>query len=86
MTKFVPTICLDEAQTLDSQCYVSFCKIDPYLISYRDTQKCIDYITNLKNDEDRVILIISTDKLLSSSDTLIQQCVKLTQIESIYIL
>jgi hypothetical protein len=65
---------------------MSFCTIDPHLISYRDTQQCIDYITNLKGDEDHVILIISTNKLLSSSDTLIQQCVKLAQVESTYIL
>jgi hypothetical protein len=86
MTKSVTTIWLDQAQTRDSQCHISFCTIDPYLISYRDAQKCIDYITNLKDDEDRVILIISTNKLLSSSDTLIQQCIKLTQVESTYIL
>jgi tetratricopeptide (TPR) repeat protein len=86
MTKTVTTIWLDEAQTRDSQCHMSFCTIDPYLIAYRDTQKCIDYINNLKDEEDRVILIISTNHLLSSSDTLIQQCVKLAQIESIYIL
>jgi hypothetical protein len=86
MTKTVTTIWLDQAQTRDSQCHMSFCTIDPYLISYHDIQKCIDYINNLKDDEDRVILIISTNKLLSSSDTLIQRCVKLTQVESIYIL
>ncbi|CAF4015774.1 unnamed protein product, partial [Rotaria sp. Silwood1] len=86
MTKAVTIIWLDQAQTHDSQCHISFCTVDPYLLSYRDTQKCIDYITNLKEDEDRVILIISTKKLLSASDTLIQQCVKLTQVEATYIL
>ncbi|UJR11654.1 hypothetical protein I4U23_015835 [Adineta vaga] len=87
MTKTITTIWLDQSQTHDSQCYISLCKIDPYLISYRDVHKCIDYITHLNDDENGVILIISTNKLLSpSDDTWIQQCVKLSQIESIYIL
>ena len=86
MTKIVTTIWLDQTQICDRQCYISFCTIDPYLITYRDTQKCIDYITGLKPDEYRVIMIITINQLLSSTDTLIQQYVNLSQIESIYIL
>ncbi|CAF1259604.1 unnamed protein product [Adineta steineri] len=65
---------------------MSLCEIDPYLISYRDVHKCIDYIINLDDDKNSVILIISTNKLLFPSDAWIQQCAKLSQIESIYIL
>lgn len=86
MTKAVTTIWLDQTKICDRQCHISFCTIDPYLITYRDAQKCIDYITNLKDDEGRVVMIISTSEQLSASDTLIQQYVKLIQVESIYIL
>lgn len=86
MVKSVTTIWLDYGQISDKQCYMSFCKIDPYLVSFRDAKKCIDYIINLKINEDRVILIISTDKSSIISDTFIEQFTKLIQVEEIYLL
>ena len=86
MTQGMTIIWLDLTQTRDSQCYVSLCKIDPFLISYRDTQKCLDYVLNLKDDAKRVILIISMNEVFTSSDTVIQQYIQTTQIEFIYIL
>ncbi|CAF0882986.1 unnamed protein product [Didymodactylos carnosus] len=85
------TIWLDELYKLGSSdkndrvtTHLSLCKFDPYLITIRDLQKCNDYISNLQEDKDTVLLIISSDT--SSLSAVISKLLKLPQIESIYIL
>ncbi len=35
----------------DRATHLSLCKIDPYLVTFRHTHKCIDYITQAQTDE-----------------------------------
>jgi tetratricopeptide (TPR) repeat protein len=67
---------------------LSLCKVDPYLITFRDSNKCIYYITNLKEEESKIILIISngTQHLSSPSDSLLKLSEELSQVDAIYIL
>jgi len=80
MAYVATTIWLDQTGTRDSQCYIDLCKIDPYLVSFRDVQKSIDYITKLKDNGHHIILIISVNELT------IQEYVEQLPVESIYIL
>jgi tetratricopeptide (TPR) repeat protein len=59
------------------------CKSDPYLIAFRDTDKCLNYIRNLKGEE-KIILIISSETL--SDAIFLRQCEELPQVDSVYIL
>ncbi|CAF0814736.1 unnamed protein product [Didymodactylos carnosus] len=62
--------------------HLCLCKTDPYLLTFRSSDKCIDYITDLQ-DDDKVILLISND---TSVHTLLQQSEELPQVDSVYIL
>lgn len=80
------TIWLDRAYSIvdkksNIEIHFSLCKIDPYLITFRDTDKCFNYI---HERDDEIILIIS-DKT-SADRAFLQQCEELSQINSVYIL
>lgn len=80
------TIWLDRRQhlaasTTISTIHLSLCKIDPYLVTFRDVDKCIDYIVNMKDDENKVILIISNHSAYQCPRTLIQQSEELSIID-----
>ncbi|CAF1342459.1 unnamed protein product [Didymodactylos carnosus] len=76
------------AVKINSATHLSLCKIDPYLITFRDSDECIDYITDLKEDETKVVLIISISNAISylRSDVLFQLGDQLLQVDSLYVL
>ncbi|CAF4819848.1 unnamed protein product [Rotaria socialis] len=86
MKNFTTVVWLDQGEVRNKQWYISLCKIDPYLVSYRNAQSCIDYISNSLGNEDHVVLIVSYYKTLLASDKSMQQFVQLTQVHAIYIL
>ncbi|CAF1450341.1 unnamed protein product [Rotaria sordida] len=82
------TIWLDHRSDLtvvgsDRTTHLALCKIDPYLITFRNSNECIDYTSELQPDENKVILIISSD---SYPDILLKITEELSQIDSIYVL
>ncbi|CAF0778567.1 unnamed protein product [Didymodactylos carnosus] len=65
--------------------HLALCKVDRYLITFRDTQKCLDYIAELT--EEKVILIITHETSVFSADSiLLQRNHNLQQIDSLYII
>ncbi|CAF1576730.1 unnamed protein product, partial [Didymodactylos carnosus] len=86
MLQNIITIWLDRADKTDSALHLLLCKIDPYVVTFRDTDRCIDYITDLKEDEIKTVLIISSGTASLTPDTLLQLSEELLQIVSIYIL
>ncbi|CAF3851906.1 unnamed protein product [Rotaria sp. Silwood1] len=67
--------------------HVALCKVDPYLVTFRDSNKCIDYITDITENETKKVLIISSEKTISLPvNTLLQLSEELLQIASVYIL
>lgn len=66
--------------------FIQLSRSAPYLCAFRDPDKCIDYITNLHEEDDpKVLLIISTDTF-SSIIILLQVCEQLSQVVLVYIL
>ncbi len=64
----------------------SLCEIDPYLVTFRHSDKCIDYITDLNEDKNKIVLIISNELPSPSPDTLLLRSEELLQIDSVYML
>jgi hypothetical protein len=73
----------NSATTVDSAAtHLALCKIDPYLVTFRKSDRCINYITGLQANHNKVIVLISND---TPVDTLLQQSEELSQIGSVYI-
>ena len=73
-------------RTTAQSTFIQLCRSAPYLSAFRDTDRCIDYLTNLHGEDDtKVLLIISTDTF-SSIITLLQVCEQLSQVELVYVL
>ena len=64
----------------------SLCEVDPYLITFRNWDKCISFIASLNGTENKVILIVSRETLTQSNKALLQRYEELLQLDSIYIL
>lgn len=69
----------------DHATHLSLCKIDPYLVTFCHTHKCIDYITQTQTDEKNVILLISSTMPSQSLDALRHRGQEFSQINSIYV-
>ncbi|CAF1351125.1 unnamed protein product [Didymodactylos carnosus] len=80
----VSTIWLNQNNEFYSFTHRFLTKIDRSLITFCDSDECIDYITNLKEDENHILLIISIQT--QSSSTLLQLTRELPKIISVYIL
>jgi hypothetical protein len=65
--------------------HLSLCKIDPYLLIFRDSSKCIDYIINIEDDKS-VIMIVSSNKPFISTDSLLNMRNECSRIHSVCIL
>ena len=72
--------------TINTEIHLSLCKVDPFLMTFRDFVKCVDYMKNLKEDESRVNLIISNDTAPLSPETFLQRIEEHSLIHSIYLL
>jgi hypothetical protein len=70
---------------VDRATHLSLCQIDPYLVTFRDTHKCVDYITQTQTDEKKFILLISSTTLSQSLDVLRDLGQEFSQINSIYV-
>jgi hypothetical protein len=70
----------------DIETHRSLSNSDPYLVTFRDKDECIDYVTDLPQSEERTVLIISNDAAILYISTVLQLCEELQQIASIYIL
>ncbi|UJR12052.1 hypothetical protein I4U23_016230 [Adineta vaga] len=83
----ITTIWLNKSGQYDSNVHMCLCKLDPYLVTFCNTDKCIDFITNMEEDvEGKVLLIISIEMFPIPVYTMLQLCEELAQIDSIYIL
>ena len=71
--------------TMNRRLHLSLFKIDPYLLTFRDSSKCIDYITDVK-DDNSVILIVSSNELFLSIDSLLNLRNECSQIHSVCII
>ena len=69
-----------------SKIHLALCKIDPYLLTFRDKDKCINYIKSLNENENKVILIISLSTTCHFLKTFLRQTEELPQINSVHIL
>ncbi|CAM4937448.1 unnamed protein product [Rotaria socialis] len=91
MTENVHTVWLDlvyKQATSKSKTviHLSLCKIDPNLVTFRNMDKCINYIKNLNQNDDKVILIISTSTTSHLLKTFLQQTEELSQVSTVYVL
>ena len=67
------------------QTHVALCKVDPYLITFRDAEKCLDYIAELT--EEKVILIVTHETSVFSADSIVsQRNYDVQQINALYII
>ena len=55
-------------------------------MTFRDTEKCIYYLNRIKEDESKVVLIVSSKKQFLFPDILLHLSQELPQIDSVYIL
>ncbi|CAF1278122.1 unnamed protein product [Adineta steineri] len=88
---FISTIWLNQTYkqsgiNVNSTTHLCFRNIDPNLITFRDSFKCLNYISNLGEFGNNVILLVTYDTFYQPSDMLLQLCEQLNQIGSIYIL
>ncbi|CAF3397278.1 unnamed protein product [Rotaria sp. Silwood2] len=72
--------------TIKRAVHFALCKVDPYLRTFRDLDKCIDYILNINENQNKIILVISKDESSSHPENLAERCEEFAIIDSIYIL
>ena len=56
----VTTVWLDLSCNADIVTHGSLCQIDPYLTTFRDCLKCIEYITGVYDDASQILLLVTT--------------------------
>ena len=66
--------------------HLCLCKNFPYLMTFRDTEKCVYHLNRIKDDDSKVILIVSSKKEFLFPDILLHLSHELPQIDSVYIL
>ncbi|CAF3138415.1 unnamed protein product [Rotaria sp. Silwood2] len=84
--RFLPNHSASTTITIKRAVHFALCKIDPYLITFHDIDKCTDSIENINENQSKVILIISKNESFSHSENLAQYCEEFALIDSIYIL
>ncbi|UJR18521.1 hypothetical protein I4U23_005427 [Adineta vaga] len=84
------TVWLDEtcdsivSNEINSDTHLTLCKIDPYLVTFRDLDKCADYIIQTETDEKKVLLLISSETPSKSLDVFLKLKEKFSHIDSVY--
>lgn len=92
MTQNFITIWFDRPCAQDSsieiyqQIHAFLCRSSPYLITFRNSNDCADYISNVDEEKNKIILIVSSRIPFLSPDTLLNLAEDLPQIDSVYIL
>ncbi|CAF1116131.1 unnamed protein product [Adineta ricciae] len=66
--------------------HISLCKVDPYIVTFRDADLCFNYIIRMNDDDKQAVLVISCDNPANLSKRILTQCQELRQIASVYVL
>jgi hypothetical protein len=85
---FLTVIWLDQTNDRKTarSTFIQLCKSAPYMCAFRDSDKCIDSITNIREEDNTNVLLIISIDTFSSIGTLLQVCEELPQIAIVYML